>query len=251
MEVSGLDFRYENGFKVFHDINLSIEAEKFTSIVGPSGVGKSTLLKLLGGFIEPESGEVLLKGKPILRPTPLVAMVHQSIVTFPWMNAKENVTLSLKNKKIEKGEAEKIALKTLETVGLQGFEELYPKEMSGGMRQRVAVARALAADPLVLLMDEPFAHLDELTAEGLRQDIYNILFNSETKLKSVIMVSHNLTEVVELSDTVFVLNGSPATVVGKVQIDMPRPRSPREAQFDQYLDLLYSYLTKGKVKNGV
>ena len=189
-----------------------------------------------------------MRGKPILRPTPLVAMVHQSIVTFPWMNALENVMLSLKNKRLSKEEVKSTAMKSLEIVGLQGFEELFPKEMSGGMRQRVAVARALAADPLVLLMDEPFAHLDELTAEGLRQDIYSILFNTETKLKSVIMVSHNLTEVVELSDKVIVLNGSPATVVGKIDINMPRPRSPREPEFDHYLDLLYGYLTKAKVK---
>ncbi|MCL4348098.1 MAG: ABC transporter ATP-binding protein [Thermoplasmataceae archaeon] len=248
MEVSGLDFRYENGFKVFHDINFSIDTDKFTSIVGPSGVGKSTLLRLLGGFVEPEAGQVFLNGKPILRPTPLVAMVHQSIVTFPWMNALENVMLSLKNKRLSREEVKSTAMKSLEIVGLQGFEELFPKEMSGGMRQRVAVARALAADPLVLLMDEPFAHLDELTAEGLRQDIYSILFNTETKLKSVIMVSHNLTEVVELSDKVIVLNGSPATVVGKIDVNMPRPRSPREPEFDHYLDLLYGYLTKAKVK---
>ncbi len=189
-----------------------------------------------------------MNGKPILRPTPLVAMVHQSIVTFPWMNALENVMLSLKNKRLSREEVKSTAMKSLEIVGLQGFEELFPKEMSGGMRQRVAVARALAADPLVLLMDEPFAHLDELTAEGLRQDIYSILFNTETKLKSVIMVSHNLTEVVELSDKVIVLNGSPATVVGKIDINMPRPRSPREPEFDHYLDLLYGYLTKAKVK---
>ena len=189
-----------------------------------------------------------MRGKPILRPTPLVAMVHQSIVTFPWMNALENVMLSLKNKRLSKEEVKSTAMKSLEIVGLQGFEELFPKEMSGGMRQRVAVARALAADPLVLLMDEPFAHLDELTAEGLRQDIYSILFNTETKLKSVIMVSHNLTEVVELSDKVIVLNGSPATVVGKIDVNMPRPRSPREPEFDHYLDLLYGYLTKAKVK---
>jgi len=124
--------------------------------------------------------------------------------------------------------------------------------MSGGMRQRVAIARALAADPYVLLMDEPFAHLDELTAEGLRQEIYSTLFSQDTSLKTAVLVSHNMNEVVELSDRVFVLNGRPATVVGEVTIEMERPRSPRDQKFQEYLDLLYKLLTpvKKKVKEG-
>jgi len=185
-------------------------------------------------------------GRPILRPTPQVVLVHQSIVTFPWMTAIDNVMLSMKPKKIPKEEAVKHAMESLETVGLQGFEDLYPKEMSGGMRQRVAVARALAANPQVMLMDEPFAHLDELTAEGLRQDIYNILFSDRNPLKSVIMVSHNLTEVLELSDVIYVINGSPATVVATVNVSMERPRNPRSEEFNAYLDMLYNYLTPGR-----
>ncbi len=198
-----------------------------------------------GGFLKPTSGEVYLEGRRILRPTPRVILVHQSIVTFPWMTALENVMLALKPKRMSKEEAREVARQALERVGLQGgFEDLYPKEMSGGMRQRVAVARALAADPAVLLMDEPFAHLDELTAEGLRQDIYNILFSEDNPLRSVIMVSHNLTEVLELSDRIYVVNGSPATIVATVDVRMPRPRSPRNPEFDRYLDLLYGYLTR-------
>ncbi|MFP3205186.1 MAG: ABC transporter ATP-binding protein [Metallosphaera yellowstonensis] len=222
------------------------------AIVGPSGVGKSTLLRILGGFIKPTEGEVILLGKKVTRPTPKIALIHQSIATFPWLTALENVKLGLKYRNLTKEEEDSIARKMLELVGLQGFEEFYPKQMSGGMRQRVAIARALAADPYVLLMDEPFAHLDELTAEGLRQEIYSTLFSQDTSLKAAVLVSHNMNEVVELSDRVFVLNGGPATVVGEVTIEMERPRSPRDQKFQEYLDLLYKLLTpvKKKVKEG-
>lgn len=237
---------FENKYKVFENVDLVAEDMKFVGLVGPSGVGKSTLLRLIGGFLRPSKGEVRLAGKPVLRPSPKLVLVHQSIVTFPWMTALDNVMLSLIPKHLGKAEARKVAINALEVVGLQGFEELYPKEMSGGMRQRVAIARAIAADPMVLLMDEPFAHLDELTAEGIRQDIYNILFNKNLPLRSVIMVSHNLSEVLELADVIYVLNGSPATVVARVDIDMPRPRSPRDPKFNSYLDLMYNYLTNKK-----
>ncbi|MGP6220492.1 ABC transporter ATP-binding protein [Caldiplasma sukawensis] len=241
----GLDFRYDNGYTVFKNINFSLQARKFVSIVGPSGVGKSTLLRLLGGFIKPNSGKIMFHNIEIRKPTPLISMVHQSIVTFPWMTALDNVALSLKIKKFDKAMVEEKSKKALEMVGLSGFEDLYPKEMSGGMRQRVSIARSLAAEPKVLLMDEPFAHLDELTAEGLRQDIYGILFNEENSyLENVIMVSHNLTEVIELSDTIIVINGNPATVVGVVEVDLERPRNHKDSRFDQYLDMLYNLLTR-------
>ncbi len=241
---------YENQYKVFERINLEVPERRFVSITGPSGVGKSTLLRNLGGFISPSEGEVLLLGKRVVKPTSKISLIHQSIVTFPWMTALENVTLSIKSvKKVSQREAEATARKMLDLVGLRGFEDFYPKEMSGGMRQRVAIARALAVDPLVLLMDEPFSHLDELTAEGLRNEVYNILFNEDSSLSSVVMVSHNLREIVELSDIVYVMNGRPAQVVGEIHIDIPRPRKPEDPAFEGYMDKLFSLLTPIPLKS--
>ncbi|MEM3363525.1 MAG: ABC transporter ATP-binding protein [Thermoplasmatales archaeon] len=249
LEASGIHFAYENKYTVFNDINLEIRENEFVGIVGPSGIGKSTLLRILGGFLKPTRGQILLMGKRITKPTPEIVLIHQSIITFPWMTALENVKLSLRTKKMSDEEMETKARFALDLVNLQGFENFYPKEMSGGMRQRVAIARALASDPYVILMDEPFAHLDELTAEGLRQEIYNILFSSDNPLKGVALVSHNLTEVLELADRIYILNNQPATVVGTVNVDMPRPRNPRSDIFNQYLDKLYEFLTPVGAKN--
>lgn len=216
--------------------------DELVCIIGPSGVGKSTLLRILGGFIRPEKGFVRLLGEPVTKPTPRIAMIHQSIVTFPWLTALENVKLGLRYRRLSRDEEDRVARRMLELVGLQDYADFYPKQMSGGMRQRLAIARALAAEPLVLLMDEPFSHLDEWTAGELRREIYNILFGKETTLRSVVMVSHNLVEVVELADRVYVLNGLPATIVGEVRIDLERPRDVMSDKFREYVGILYKMI---------
>lgn len=233
-------------------MNLYTLDDEFVCIIGPSGVGKSTLLRILGGFIRPEKGVVRLLGEPVTRPTPRIAMIHQSIVTFPWLTALENVKLGLRYRRLSRDEEDRIARRMLELVGLQDYADFYPKQMSGGMRQRIAIARAMAAEPLVLLMDEPFSHLDEWTAGELRREIYNILFGKETSLRSVVMVSHNLVEVVELADRVYVLNGLPATIVGEVRIDLERPRDPVSDKFREYLGILYKMImpTRSRVSRG-
>jgi NitT/TauT family transport system ATP-binding protein len=158
------------------------------------------------------------------------------------MTSLENVKLALKCTRLPEDEVVATSKKMLELVGLKEHEDDYPKEMSGGMRQRIAIARALAASPVVLLMDEPFVHLDEFTANSLRKEIYELVFNPETSLRSAILVSHNLNEVVQLADRVYVLNGAPARVTDVIRIDLPRPRSPKDPMFFEYVDKLYSEL---------
>jgi len=244
LECRDLGYAYVNSKMVFQHVNLKTYENEFVAIVGPTGCGKSTLIRNLGFLTPPTKGQVFLDGNEVRKPSSKISLIHQSIATFPWMTALENVKLSLISKRLGKDEADRIARDVLRLVGLNGFEDYYPKEMSGGMRQKIAIARALAASPEILLMDEPFVHLDELTATGMRKEIYDLVFNPETSLKSAILVSHNLHEVVELADRVYVMNGNPATLVDEVKIKIPRPRSHRDPIFLNCVDRLYDELSE-------
>lgn len=253
LECTRLSYSYpaikgSPGKPVFQDIDIKVYKNELVAIVGPTGAGKSTLLRCLGGFVHPSVGHVYLHGQEVLRPSSKIVLIHQSIATFPWMTALENVKLALTCKKVDEQEAERTAAAMLNLVGLGANTTSYPKELSGGMRQKVAVARALAASPSILLMDEPFVHLDEIAADELRREIHSLVFNPESALDAAVLVSHNLTEVVELADRVYVMNGSPATVIDEFRIDLPRPRALRDSSFLLDVDHLMGDLNTRKAK---
>ncbi len=237
------EFRVEGGtLKVLDDVDFSVDEGVFLSIVGPSGCGKSTLLKIMGGIERPTSGRIIFKGREIKSPDPKISMVFQHFALIPWLTVWEQVELPLKARGIDKRRREKLVKKWLKKVGLYEFMDALPKELSGGMKQRVGIARALAVEPDLLLMDEPFSALDELTADSLREEILE-LWKSETQVKSVVMVTHNVEEAVYMSDYVVVLSRRPSKILGIVEIDLRRPRDTRSSEFYNKMDEVYSVLS--------
>ncbi|MCD6236138.1 MAG: ABC transporter ATP-binding protein [Thaumarchaeota archaeon] len=229
---------------VFEDFSLDVRYAEFLGITGPSGCGKSTLLRIMAGLLKPERGEVYFRGKPLKEPTPRISMMFQNPALFPWYTVIENVMLALIHEK-ELTEEEKMerAKVFLDMVGLMGFESAYPAELSGGMKQRVALARALVSQPDLLLMDEPFSNLDPFTAISLRKEIETLWQNQSLPPSSVVMVSHDIEELVELSDRVVVLTKRPVKIAGIIEVDLDRPRSRRSGRFYEYVDEIYTLLS--------
>ncbi len=204
---------------VLEDLNAEVRPGEFVCIVGPSGCGKSTLLNIIGGFLTGTSGEVLVEGGPVQGPDPRRIFVFQENGVFPWLTVRENIGFGLREKSDE--EKQRIVAHYTQMVGLTGFEGAYPRELSGGMRQRVEIARALAANPDIIYMDEPFGALDFITRLKMRADLVRIW---QAEKKTILFVTHDIEEAVQLADRVFVMSRRPATIQETVVIDLPRPR---------------------------
>ncbi len=227
---------------VLDQISFQVGKE-FLCIVGPSGCGKSTLLRIIDGLDHPTSGQVLFHGKPVAGPNPKIGVIFQTFALIPWKTVLGNVEIALASLPSTKEEQVKLAKKYIQDVGLEGFETSYPKELSGGMKQRVGIARALALQPEVLLMDEPFSSLDALTAENLRREVLDIWRDPVYPTDAVIMVTHNVQEAVYMADRVLVLSGRPAKIVDDVNIDLSRPRNQRDPGLYDYADRIVSKIS--------
>ena len=229
--------------QIIAPLDLAIYPGTIVALLGASGSGKSTLLRMLSGLSQPTSGEVLWHGRSLSEVVPNVAIVFQSFALFPWLTVEDNVEAPLVARGIEAAERRRQALRAINTVGLKGFEEAYPKELSGGMKQRVGFARALAVQPEVLFMDEPFSALDVLTAENLRGELLDLWLQTKMGIKTIFIVTHNIEEAVFLADRVIVLDRNPARIRADFRIGLPQPRDRKSPQFVVYVDYIYKVMT--------
>jgi len=228
---------------VLNDINLTLKEGEIVGLLGRSGSGKSTLLRLIAGLAQPISGMVNYRGHPVTGPAPGIAMVFQSFALFPWLTVLENVQLGLEALGLPESEVRQRALAGIDLIGLDGYESAYPRELSGGMRQRVGFARALVVHPNILLMDEPFSALDVLTAETLRTDFLDLWMEGKLPIKGVILVTHNIEEAVLMCDRVLVFSRNPGTIIDEIKVDLPQPRSRLESAFRDLVERIYVALT--------
>jgi NitT/TauT family transport system ATP-binding protein len=228
---------------VLETVSLTVAAGEVVALLGRSGSGKSTLLRILAGLIEPSTGAVTRHGVALHGPNPDVAMVFQSFALLPWLTVQENAELGLTARRVPKEIAEKEAMHALQMVGLEGFEGAYPKELSGGMRQRVGFARAFVMKPDVLMMDEPFSALDVLTAENLRGEISDLWEKGSFPSKSILLVTHNIEEAILLADRVVILGTNPGRIRGEVRVEIARPRDKNGPRFRALTDHVYTVMT--------
>jgi len=246
VELIGIEMRFgedDEKMKVLEDINLSVQENDVMALLGPSGSGKSTIMRILTGLIKPSSGLVKYKGKPMPSVNPGVAMVFQNFALFPWLTVRENILLGLENSAYTQEEKEGHFQKIIEMVGLDGYGDVLPKELSGGMKQRVGIARALIMEPEILCMDEPFSALDVLTGETLRNEIGRIAMDTTLGFKSLVIVTHNIAEAVYLARNIVVLAAHPGRVQKIVPNPLPYPRDVSSPAFQQLVAQIHAILT--------
>ena len=224
---------------VLEDVTLEIPEHEFVCIVGPSGSGKSTLLRIMMGLTPPSTGEVLYQGKRVTEVNLRAAMVFQSFALLPWLTVQANVELGLFARDLPEEDARRRAAFYLDRVGLDGYEEAYPTELSGGMKQRAQLARALAVEPELLFMDEPFAGLDALTSANLREEVLTLWSDHALPVNTVVMVTHIIEEAVLMADRVIVLSSRPGRIAADLTVPLPRPRSKRDDGFDALVDSIF------------
>jgi len=234
--------------QVIAPTDLSLEADTITALLGPSGSGKSTLLRILTGLVQPTKGRVLWHGKPLAESAPNLAIVFQSFALFPWLTVLDNVETPLIARGMPHFERHHRALRALRTVGLHGFETAYPKELSGGMKQRVGIARALALEPEILFMDEPFSALDVLTAENLRGEVLDLWLEKKIPTRSIFLVTHNIEEAALLANRILVLGRNPARIRADFRIPLKQPRDRNSAEFLVYVDYIYKLMTQPELE---
>ena len=233
---------------VLDDVNLTLKEGEILGLLGRSGAGKSTLLRLVAGLARPQGGSLTYMGAPIEGPAQGVAMVFQSFALFPWMTVLENVQLGLEALGLPQAEIRRRALAAIDLIGLDGYESAYPRELSGGMRQRVGFARAVVVHPNILLMDEPFSALDVLTAENLRTDLIELWGQKQLPTKGIILVTHNIEEAVLMCDRVLLFSSNPGRVSSEIRIDLPQPRDRTSPAFEEYVDRIYVEMTARRVE---
>ena len=237
----------QNRIQVISPTDLSIVPGEILALLGPSGSGKSTMLRMLSGLSTPTAGQVYWHQTPIAKAETNVSIVFQSFALFPWLTVLENVEAPLQARGVGPEERRTRSMKMLDTVGLDGFEAAYPKELSGGMKQRVGFARALVVEPEVLFMDEPFSALDVLTAENLRSELLELWTNKTMPTKAVFLVTHNIEEAVLLADRIVVLGRNPGHIRTDFRVQLPQPRDRKSEPFTQLVDYIYKVLTKPDV----
>ena len=228
---------------VLDDVNVTLTAGEIVGLLGRSGSGKSTLLRLVAGLAQPTGGEVRYLGAAVNGPAAGIAMVFQSFALFPWLTVYENVALGLEALHLPRDEIRARSLQAIDLIGLDGFESAYPRELSGGMRQRVGFARALVVHPNILLMDEPFSALDVLTAETLRTDFLDLWADGKMPIRGVILVTHNIEEAVQMCDRILVFASNPGRIVGSIEVGIPRPRDRLDPQFAALVERIYVEMT--------